>query len=88
MASALAKERHFQPRKCEKKESTETGHLEPWQLTCCHIASESWALCLGEEKEEHPTSDQGQMIGGNPQSSRQKRGDARQNFDLPGNLRY
>lgn len=86
MASALAKQRHSQPRKCENKESTERSQLEPWQLTCCHIASESWSLCLGDETEEDPASDQGQMITGNPQSSGQKRGDARQ--DLLRNLSH
>lgn len=75
------------PRKCENKESTERGHLEPWPVTCCHIASKSWILCLGNKREDDPTSVQGQMVAGTPQSSRQKRGDARQEFDLLGNIR-
>lgn len=73
------------PRKCENKESAERGHLEPWTVTCCHIASKSWTLRLGNKREDDPTSVQGQMVAGNPHSSRQKRGDARQEFDLPGN---
>ena len=86
LASALEKEKHFQPRKCESKGSTERGHLEPWQVACCHIASKSWAQCVGNGRDD-PSSNQGQMVAVNPQSSRQKRGDVRQEFDLPGNIR-
>lgn len=62
-----------------------------WNLGKSHVVilpQSPGPYALGVEKEEDPTSDQGQMIAGNPQSIRQKRGDARQNFDFLGNLRY